>query len=160
MQSGLQYRNILKSARALSQQVLNYEHRELESLSFYPVLSITKNWGSAVLCGPLCPGGKVRGRQRWPCGQQGSLCPMLFQPPCVAAAVAEPARTRGAAAGLLRLGGDHRGRFSKAWLALLALSSALVPPHITAVFSPFSRDLACPCSEVWQDLLQTWNSIV
>lgn len=98
-------------------------------------------WGQAQMA--LWPG-------RAPCGGQGSLCPVLFQLLCVAATVAEPARARRAAAGLLRLGSDHRGRFSKAWLVLLALSSALVPPHVTAVFSPFSRDLACPCSEVWR----------
>lgn len=100
-------------------------------------------------------GGPIAGQgSLWPAGLpaagQGSLCPVLFQLPCVAAAVAESARARGAAAGLLRLSSDHRGRFSKAWLVLLALSSVLVPLHITAVFSPFSRDLACPCSEVWR----------
>lgn len=86
----------------------------------------------------------MRGRHRWPCGRQGSLCPVLFQLPYVAAAVAEPARARGAAAGLLRLGGDHRGRFSKAWLVLLALSSALVPPRVTTVFSPLFQGFGMP----------------
>lgn len=101
----------------------------------------------------LCPTGFVAlGRAgRAPCVRtgfpvagQGSQCPVLFQLPCVAAAVAEPAWARRAAAGLLRLGSDHRGRFSKAWLVVLALSSALVPPHVTAVFSPLFQGFGMP----------------
>lgn len=151
MQSQSWYRNILKSARTLGKSLTMNTELELEATSFYAILSVIKSWGSAVLCqGPPFPqrfcgaGGKVRGRHRWPCGGQSSLCPVLFQLPCVAAAVAEPARACGAAAGLLRLGSDHRGRFSKAWFLLLAFSSALVSPHVTAVFSPLFQGFGMP----------------
>lgn len=84
MQSGLQsqYRNILRSARTLGKSLTMSTEFKLESISFYPILSTTENWGSAVLSqGPPLPHrfcGTWEGR--WgqaglPVWGQGSLWP-------------------------------------------------------------------------------------